>query len=205
MATSAADLKERLRFYDADSRVMLHEVPWKDYEMLLEIRGDSAGVRMAYLEGELELMTPSRSHETIKKKIARLLEAWAEEAGIDLEGIGSWTLRKAPRRCGAEPDECYIVGGRQSRIPDIVIEVMWTPGGLDKLELYRGLSIPEVWLWREGNIEVHVLAKPGYVRKTKSRILPGLDLKRLCSFLDQGSQSQAVRAFRRCLQKARRA
>jgi Uma2 family endonuclease len=201
MATSAADLKERLRFHDADSRVMLHEVPWKDYERLLEIRGDSAGVRMAYLEGELELMTPSRSHETIKTKIARLLEAWAEESGIDLEGIGSWTLRKAPRRRGAEPDECYIVGDRDSRIPDIVIEVMWTPGGLDKLELYRGLSIPEVWLWREGNIEVHQLGKQGYVRKTKSRLLPGLDVKLLTSFLEQGTQTQAVRAFRRHLRR----
>ncbi len=34
---------------------------------------------MTYLERELELMSPSRSHEGIKKALARLLEAYAME------------------------------------------------------------------------------------------------------------------------------
>ena len=50
-----------------DQRVVLRGVSWSEYETLLAIRGDEAGVRMAYLEGTLELMTPSRDHETLKK------------------------------------------------------------------------------------------------------------------------------------------
>src|SRR5439155_5576949 len=76
-----------------DHRVTLHDVTWEQYEALLEMRGDRAGVRMAYLQGELELMSPSRSHEGIKKTLARLLEAYAEERGLDLNGFGSWTLK----------------------------------------------------------------------------------------------------------------
>ena len=41
--------------------------------------GDAAGVRMYYLEGEIELMSPSRGHESNKKTLARLLELWALE------------------------------------------------------------------------------------------------------------------------------
>lgn len=36
-------------------------------------------MRVTYLEGQLEIMSPSRSHEMLKKLIARLLEAYAEE------------------------------------------------------------------------------------------------------------------------------
>ena len=50
-----------------DQRVILHDVSWAQYEAALAIRGDSSGTRIAYLEGELELMTPSVSHEFIKK------------------------------------------------------------------------------------------------------------------------------------------
>jgi hypothetical protein len=30
------------------------------------------------------------------------------------------------------------------QVPDIAIEVVWTSGGIDKLEVYRGLDVPEV-------------------------------------------------------------
>jgi Uma2 family endonuclease len=52
-----------------DERVRLHGVPWADYERLVEIRGESAVPRMTYLQGELELMTPSHPHERIKKML----------------------------------------------------------------------------------------------------------------------------------------
>ena len=81
---------------------------------------------------------PSRDHERIKSFLGCLLEAYALEAGIDLSPSGAWTLKHAPRKAGAEPDECYIVGPDQDKdAPDLVIEVAWTSGGIDKLEIYR--------------------------------------------------------------------
>ncbi len=61
-----------------DQRVTLYDVSWSDFELILQIRGDRAGVRVTYLNGALELMSPSVDHEGIKKTIARLLEAYAE-------------------------------------------------------------------------------------------------------------------------------
>jgi len=50
------------------------------------MRGDRSAPRISYLRGELELMTPSRYHENDKTRFARVLEAWAEETGTELEG-----------------------------------------------------------------------------------------------------------------------
>ena len=58
-----------------DQRVFLHGMSWQAYEALLAWRGEKSAVRMTYLEGELELMPPSRSHESLKKRLARLVEA----------------------------------------------------------------------------------------------------------------------------------
>src|SRR5262245_44322742 len=101
---------ERFRPEDADQRVRLHGLSWDDYEALLAMRGESSAVRITYLEGEVELMSPGRPHETDKKRLGRLLEAWAEENGTVLEGFGSWTLKRREAERGAEADECYVIG-----------------------------------------------------------------------------------------------
>ena len=147
---------------DADQRVILYGVSWERYEALLTLLGDDfSGVRVTYLEGALELMSPSRSHESIKTTVARLLYAYADVMGIELEAYGSTTFRKRAKERGAEPDECYTVGV-MDEIPDIAFEVVWTSGGLDKLTVYRGLGVPEVWLWKAGTITLHRLGPDGY-------------------------------------------
>ncbi len=187
-----------------DQRVTLHGVSWDAYEALLTARGESAGVRLTYLKGELELMTPSIDHEALKKRLARLLEAYAEECGVELEGYGSWTVRRAERERGVEPDECYVLGPRDPAdldVPDIAIEVVWTSGGLDKLEVYTGLGVRELWIWQEGALTFHDLRGNAYVRVSSSELLPNLDASVLASFMSGASQTQAVRSYRKALRE----
>jgi Uma2 family endonuclease len=162
-----------------DQRAQLHGVSWKEFEALLRIRGESSGVRFAYLQGELELMAPCRDHEAYKKRIARLVEAWALEQDIELNGFGPWTIKSAPKERGVEPDECYVVGDRDVDVPDFAIEVMWTPGGIDKFAIYHGLGVRELWVWRAGAIEIWHRTRSGYVRRKKSGVLPKLDVELL--------------------------
>jgi len=178
-----------------DQRVMLRSVCWDDYEAALTMRGESSAVRIAYLEGVLELMTPSRDHETLKKKLARLVEAYAEELGLELEGYGSWTLKRREEERGAEPDECYSIG-IAGEVPELAIEVIWTSGGLDKLEIYRRLGIREVWVWRGGEIAVFALRGHRYEAIARSQVLPQIDLDLVRSLLDTPSQSVALRELR---------
>jgi Uma2 family endonuclease len=190
---------------ESDQRVILSGMSWQAYEALLAWRGERSGVRMTYLEGELELMSPAREHETQKTRLARLLEAWAEETDTPLEGAGSWTVRAEDVERGAEADECYAIGSFEGRTaPDIVIEVVLTSGGIDKLEVWRKLGAREVWFWKAGVLSFHVLRGEHYTRASKSTILPKLDPALVTRCMDAPSQTEAVKALRRALRAARR-
>jgi Uma2 family endonuclease len=186
-----------------DQRVHLHGVSWSEYEALLEMRGECAVPRISYLDGELELMTPSGRHETVKTTLARLVEAYSDELELGLEGFGSWTLKRKKTETGCEPDECYAFGTRQEgEVPDLAIEVNWTSGGLDKLEIYRRLGVREVWVWQHEEISVHALRAGGYERIAKSELLPQIDLELLRELLELPTQTAAVRELRARLRRS---
>jgi len=184
-----------------DQRVTLHGVRWQDYEALLTIRGESNGPRLTYLDGELELMSPSFDHETLKTTLGRLIETYADEGGLDLIGCGSWTVRKEGEARGAEADECYVLGPIQAQpeVPDLAVEVVWTSGGIDKLEVYRGLGVPEVWFWQDGGLRIYLLAGGEYRPSPRSRVLPDLDPDLIVRFMSYPSQTQAVRGLREAM------
>jgi Uma2 family endonuclease len=181
--------------WSEDGSVVLHGIPWKLYVALADSRGDTAGPRFTYLDGELEIMSPGGRHESAKKFIARLLEIYALEKGVPLNGRGSETFRRARRRRAIEPDECYSVG-KPGKFPDLAIEVVVTHWGVDKLAVYEGLGVREVWVWRDGRITIYGLGARGYAVRPRSRVLPDLDVGLLASFVTEGDQTAAVRAYR---------
>jgi hypothetical protein len=175
-------------------------MPWRGFTAFLEARGDDAATRVSYLDGALELMSPSLSHELIKKNLARLLEWWATEFDVELNGYGSATLKRASRRAGLEPDECYFVGARGGRsTPDLAVEVVWTRGLVDKLEIYRRLGVKEVWVYEQGVLASWSLRSGAYVKGKKSKLLPSLDLALLARFAGAEEQHAAVKAFKAAL------
>jgi Uma2 family endonuclease len=191
---------------DVDQRVLLSGISWRDYCVLRDLL-DGPGVRMTYLEGTLEIMSPSRLHEDLKKRIARLLELFALERDVPLYGYGSTTFRLEARERGLEPDECYVVGKPQTEgFPELALEVTVTHGGIDKLEVYRGLGVREVWILdatpggsggREpGPIAVHELGPDGYEPRPQSRVVPGIDLEALARFAREPDQHAALKAYR---------
>src|SRR5215471_17395921 len=91
---------------DHDNIVVLRGVTWADYERILAIRGDAPVPRLAFLQGALELMTPSKLHESKKSVIGCLVEAWCFENDVDISPFGSWTLKNPGAERGVEPDEC---------------------------------------------------------------------------------------------------
>lgn len=180
-----------------DQRVTLRGIRWQDYEALLAMRGESSATRLTYLEGELELISPSFDHETL----GRLIEAHAEERGLDLIGCGSWTVRKETQARGVEADESYILGPIQDPPdrPDLAVEAISTSGGIDKLEVYLGLDVPEVWFWRDGALHIYLRDGEAYRRSPRSRLLPDLDPDLIVRFMSYPSQTQAVRGLRTAL------
>ena len=180
-----------------EDHIVFLSVSWSDYERILEIRGDHSAPRIAYLEGWLEIMSPSESHEEIKSLIGCLVDVWCLERKIRFTKRGSWTLKEKAVESGVEPDECYIFGPpRGATRPDLAIEVIWTWGGMDKLNVYRRLGVGEVWIWRRGKLTPYVLRGESYEPVSESEKLPGIDLAELASFLDQPTTSEAMEAYR---------
>ncbi len=184
-----------------DKIIVLSGATWADYQRMLEMRGDHSAPRIAYLEGAIEIMSPSQPHESIKSILGCLVEVWCLEQGIEFSTFGSWTLEDKAVERGVEADECYVFGlPRGALRPDLAIEVVWTSGVLNKLEIYRKLGVREVWFWRRGKLTAHVLVGDMYEQRTQSEVLPAIDLDELASFVDRPTTSQAIRDYRGALQ-----
>jgi Uma2 family endonuclease len=168
------------------------------YKVLLAMRGAHRRPRMTYLDGAVELMTMSKPHERLRYLFGRLLERYLMALGVTYLAYGETTFQ-CPERAGLEADECYVLGPARDDRPDLAIEVVWTRGGVEKLEVYATLGVPEVWMWIRGAIRIYELTERGYVERTRSALLPQVDHALLLAFLDRPASIETLIAFDRAL------
>lgn len=182
--------------------IVLDGVSWEQYDALVRAFIDRfPALRMTYLEGRLTIMTTSSDRERLKTLIGRLVEVYAEVMDIDLNGYGSATFRKEAKQGGLEPDECYCIG-ELKEFPDLAIEVIITSGKIDeKLAIYRGLEVSEVWFWKKSRFFVYRLEPKGYDEVSRSTLLPELDFSLLAGYANWTSQTKAAKAYRAALEK----
>lgn|ERR1041384_8733517 len=169
-----------------EQRVVLYDVSWVTYELLLADHLDSSSPRFTYDEGTLEIMSPSNEHEEINRNIGSLIDMVVIEWGINLRPLGSTTFKRKDLQRGFEPDSCFYIqhvqavrGKRKIDLavdppPDLVIEIDITSGSIDKLPIYAALGIPEVWRYVGNRMVILALAGDSYVEVEESRALPGL-------------------------------
>ena len=91
--------------------------------------------------------------------------------------------------------------GRLKEVPDIAIEVVVTHGAIDKLEVYRGLGIREVWTYEKGVFSLFALRGERYETIAKSEVLAEIDLAELAHFAQQADQHAALVAYRDSLRR----
>ncbi|HEY9710134.1 MAG TPA: Uma2 family endonuclease [Oculatellaceae cyanobacterium] len=180
---------------DPEERFITNGVSWQQYEALLTKLGDSPWYRVTYLEGTLEIMSPSRRHDQNKTYIGMLLEAYFQETRTRFWGLGSTTFRKEEEKGGTEPDESYCIG-TEKEFPDLAIEVVLSSGGVDKLEVYKKLGVTEVWFWQKNQFSLHRRRGDEYEKIGKSELLPDLDLALLAKYVAQPDPLEAVLGFR---------
>jgi Uma2 family endonuclease len=189
-----------IEYKDEDHFVHLYNKTWKDYLQIGKIRGDKSSPKIQFIDGTIEIMSPSGSHEEIKSTIGCLVEVFFQLNRIDFRKVGSWTLKSEKKRA-IEPDECYAFTLKRSHIPDLAIEVIWTSGSLNKLGAYRKLGVPEIWVWKRGVISIYISNKPlladgKYAKSEKSEAVPGIDLAELASFIDRPFTSNSIEEYR---------
>ncbi len=76
---------------------------------------------------------------------------------------------------------------------------MITSGNIDKLEIYQGLGITEVWFWERGQFFLHYLRGDKYEPLFRSKLLPDLDISLLTDCVRPSEQFDAVMDFRDAL------
>lgn len=92
-------------------------------------------------------MSPSISHEAIKPVIGRLVEVFCLERNTEFSIYGSWTPEDKTLSSQRRARKGYVFGeqaGTPQR-PHLAIEVIWTAGGVNKLEICRALDVQEVF------------------------------------------------------------
>jgi Uma2 family endonuclease len=182
-----------------EQRLVVRGLTYKDYVLISDVLGDRPGLRLTFLEGTLEIMSPSPLHEHLKKLIARLIELHALMRGVRILGFGSATYRREDAERGLEPDECYCIDTKKD-VPDLAIEVVVTSSDVDKLAVYQGLGVAEVWVYAKGRFVVHALGPEGYQTRSSSELLD-VDLAVLGAHVAMPDQDDAVRAYWDWLQR----
>jgi len=197
--------REMVAVGDTDNVVFLRGTR-RDFDRIMRMRGDQSAPRLAYVDGWIEIMSPSRTHEHAKSALGCLVEAYCFHRGIRFTPVGSWTLELAKAAPGkpknaVEPDECYIFGelDEEATVPHMVIEIIWTSARLDKSRLYRDLGVRELWTWRRGELTMAVLEQRTWVEVDESRELPGLRVDMLRPHLTGKTVFDAVNEFRAAL------
>jgi Uma2 family endonuclease len=174
--------------------VLLPNVTWEMMEQL-DTELAQTGARLTYLDGTLEIMAPlSEAHEEPKKTLALILEAYMRSQNIRFYGRGSTTLGIKSLGARKEPDESYCLGDRKP-IPDLALEITVTSGGINVLEIYRRISVQEVWFWEDGVLTIYCLRETDYELVSQSELLAKLDLRLLEFCSRMADQYDAVTRF----------
>ncbi len=186
----------------SDEPITIEGLTWREFKATAQLI-DRPGVRLSFLKGVLEIRRmPGEQHETVKERIGTLLDLYLLQLGIDYTPTGSMTLESEEGLVKREADKSYKLAPNRP-YPDLVIEVVVTSGGIDKLEAYKRLMIPEVWFWQKGRLTIHHLRMNeqgvDYEQLTASEELPDLDISVLLKCIDMPRHMDAVKAFRQAI------
>ncbi len=214
MSTQTANYLEAIGHLPAGGTLILTEVPWKEYEQLLEDLGDGFAVRISYDQGRMEIMSPSHKHENFKEVLSYMAFIIAEETGTQFENLGSSTYKQEWLSRGVEPDACFyiqnaarIIGKERIDLrtdppPDVVVEIDVSHDPTSKLAIYAGMGVPELWRYDGKRARIYQLAVDAYVEIPSSKALPIATSELLTRYLEQSKtqgQSATLRSFREWL------
>ena len=175
--------------------LVLGSVPYDTYVQLRDAR-KNRGLRMAYHDGVLEIMSPEYLHDAGVFHLSLIVVAYCKVFEIPGGGAGSTTFRKGVpgelKGRGKEPDASFYLGAEAVKAiqgksfielsvdppPSLWIEVDNWGSSKARLPIYAALGVPEVWRFRrrKGILRIGRLDENSgrYLEAESSFALPGL-------------------------------
>lgn len=196
--------------------ILLKRVSWQEYECFLKDFEEKAGWKLAYDNGDLEIMPPLPEHEQPKDNFYYFVYEYCRHFDLPLETRGSMTFRGRKKIKGVEPDFCFYVQNYEKvvglssvksenyPIPDVAVEIDVTHGSLDKFKIYAALGMAELWIYSGQKVVFYQLAGGEYRQTETSAALPHLTAAVLTEFVQQSQragQTVALKSFRQWLKQ----
>jgi Uma2 family endonuclease len=193
-------------------KLILDNVSWEEYTRLLR-NFEGRHLRLTYDRGILEIMTLSYEHEGIGRFLGRIVVTLTEELNLPIKQGGSTTIRRRKKKKGLESDNCYWIAHeadvRNNKVidlridppPDLALEVDITRSSMDRMRIYAGLKVPEVWRWDKNGLAFLVLDPAGkYDTAATSPTFPlaiaPADLMPFIAMCSQMDENAVFRQFR---------
>lgn len=156
------------------------QVSWQEFESILLELGEHRSARIAYSNGNLEVMVPLPEHEIPRDLISDIVKILLKSTGKRYQPFGSTTFKKEGS-AGVEPDSCFYIQNYQQMIgrrrlgindppPDLAIETDVT--SKTTLDAYEAIGVPELWIYDSGCLKIYVLGDGKYIESEMSPILP---------------------------------
>lgn len=175
---------------DPGSEVILRYRTWDDYEQLLSIRQDRPLPKIYFnaITQEIKLMAPLPAHGKKIDVLRDLVKVLLRREHRDWECFDPITLKKL-ERAGVEPDACFYIENRLAILgkekidlsvdppPDLAIEVDVT--STTNPQDYQAIAIPELWIYRQGELLIYVFDGQKYQNSTRSPTFVNIDVKNL--------------------------
>ena len=177
---------------------------------------------LTYDQGDLEVEMPSDLHEFVKAFVRAMIESYLLETGRRFLPAGQTTFKRRLIQKGLEADETYYLTGfdridasasqpsRQLPAPDLAIEVEVTEPLMDKLPVYAGIGVEELWhidlSGGEPVVRILLLKSGAYVEQPASVAVPHFTTELLRHWVARRLASDhfdALQAFRATLATAK--
>ncbi len=169
------------------SVITIPNISWLEFESILQELGEKRRTRIAYSNSTLEIMVPLPEHERPKDLISDIVKILLKSAGRRYEPFGSTTFKREGA-AGVEPDACFYILNYQRMInrrrllpddppPDLAIEMDVT--SKTKIDAYKIIGVPEVWVYDSGRLRIYLLQDGEYVESDMSPNFPEIAIAQL--------------------------
>jgi Uma2 family endonuclease len=169
------------------SVVTIPNITWLEFESILQELGEKRRTRIAYSNSTLEIRVPLLEREIPKDLISDTVKILLKSAGRRYEPFGSTTFKREGA-AGVEPDACFYILNYQRMInrrrllpddppPDLAIETDVT--SKTKIDAYKIIGVPEVWVYDSGRLIIYLLQDGEYVESDSSPNFPEIAIAQL--------------------------
>ncbi len=184
----------------------------EDYEQILAQLQDRAIPRIRFRDNHILLMSPLSEHGKEIDVITDIIKTLLRYQNRDWDSFHPITLRYG-KEAGLEPDACFYIDNYQAILgkrkldmsidppPDLAIEIDVT--SFTRIQDYIPLAIPEVWIYKKGELKIYQLENDSYSETDKSKIFPDFPVKQtIPSYVNRAwsvGSSVALREFSQLL------